>query len=786
MPLAAMKKHPVPATSPLTPASPSQRGLEAEGRRLFHAGRPREAEGLLRRLLALDRNSATALFLLGLIEVQRGARDKAEPLFRRCLKVAPRHVGAHVNLGNLLLDRGRKTAALARYRSALEIEPTHFGWHYNIGQCLWALGRLEEAIAAYRRSLELKPDYAEAAIPLLELLWVTGQLAEAEALGLTLTHRHPALLEARCKLGKIFRRQGRLAEARTEYAAALRLEPNQPEALLGLAWILLQTKELETAEALIRRAGEGPAGPGAEALAAAAHLRARQDNFPAASALLTQAIAAGGDGVQNFLMLAFWLGAIGDRARAVAVLENGLARHGDREPSLVIALFYNQLCLCDWRQFPERLRRVLAFLRGREVPFVQPFIALLVPELTPHELRRVTQPYSLRFEPGRRHVLAPRPAAVAAGGRRRIGYLSADFHQHATAYLTAAVFEHHDPAQFEVFAYSHGPADASPMRRRLEAAFEHFVDIHRLGDLAAAQRIRDDGIDILVDLAGYTRDGRTEILAPRPAPIQVNWLGYPGTLAVDFMDYIIVDPTVAPPAEAPAYQEALAYLPHAYAPLDLQYPLASPPSRAQAGLPAEGFVFCCFNNPRKILPDFFRCWCRLLAAVPGSVLWLFASQEMVIANLRREAGQVGIDPGRILFATHLPREEHLARIPLADLVLDTLPYNAHTTTADALLMGVPVLTCLGTTFAGRVAASLLRAAGLPELVTGGLDEYEAKALSLASAPEEVAALRHQLRLARDTQPYFDPAGFTRHLEALYRRMWARHEGGLMPDLIPPA
>ena len=289
----------------------------------------------------------------------------------------------------------------------------------------------------------------------------------------------------------------------------------------------------------------------------------------------------------------------------------------------------------------------------------------------------------------------------------------------------------------------------------------------------------------MVDLKGYTLDARTEILALRPAPLQVNWLGYPGTMAVDFMDYIIVDPTLVPANETSGYQEALAYLPYTYAPLDRRRVPALRPSRLQAGLPETGFVFCCFNNPRKITPEFFHCWCRLLAGTPGAHLWLFTDQAAVIAQLRQEAVQLGIDPGRIIFAQPVPHEEHLARLTLADLVLDTLPYNAHTTTADALFMGVPVLTCLGTTFAGRVAASLLRSAGLPELVTHSLADYETLGRRLAAQPHELAAVRQRLAAAPDIQPYFDMVGFTRQLEALYARMWDRHRQGLPPAPLLP-
>ncbi len=761
----------------------SLKNWETEAMRLFQAGRLGEAEGILQRLLAVNKNSPAGLFLLGMIEGDRGAKDKAETLFRRCTKVAPRHVGAHINLGNLLLSRGHQTDALACYHAALKIEPDNFSLHYNIGQCLRAMNQFGKAIASFRRALELKPDFVVAASDLGAVLALTGKEAEAEALCLALTQRHPCLPEPKLCLGKIYQDQGRFEEARVQFEEALRLDPSNRNGLLKLAALLIQTDDLVRAEHLIRQVGGGGAGRGPGALIAMAELRARQGNHASAIEFMTQAIAAGSRRPQEYLTLASWYSAADNRAKAVEVLEKGLEIHGDRAPSLVITLFYNQLCLGDWRHYRERLPRVLACLRSPAPPVLEPFIALLIPDLTPSDLRHITRASGRRFDIWTRRALPPRPDRARGGGRLRIGYLSADFHQHATAYLTASLFEHHNPGNVAVHAYSYGPDEGSPTRRRLEAAFEQFVDIRNLDHLAAAQRIRDDRIDILVDLKGYTRLARTEILALGPAPIQVNWLGYPGTMAVDFMDYLIVDPTVVPPQEASAYQEALAYLPHAYAPVDRKRAIAPVPSRAQAGLPELGFVFCCFNNPRKIIPDFFNIWCNLLTAVPASVLWLFARQESVIKNLRREAAQRGVDPERIVFATRVTQEEHLARLSLADLILDTLPYNAHTTTSDALLMGVPILTCLGATFAGRVAASLLRAAGLPDMITYGLDEYQAKALHLASHPEELAALRQRLLRARNSEPYFDMTAFARHLESLYQRMWDRYEANLEPALL---
>ncbi len=484
---------------------------------------------------------------------------------------------------------------------------------------------------------------------------------------------------------------------------------------------------------------------------------------------------------ERSLAISRMLARIGQYADAVEVLERSLARFGNRPPRLLGELLFNQRHLCDWRHWNERVSILVEAIKQGEQPVASPFSVMSIPELEPADLLGVARlraaEYRTWVESGQK---LPRAAPRAPGSRLRLGYLSDDLQEHATAYLTAALFERHDRARFEFFAYSSGPDDGGPMRKRLRKAFEHFVDIGPMSPLEAAQRIRADGIDILVDLKGYTTNARIEILALRPAPIQVSWLGFPGSLGATFVDYLIVDPVVVPAQQAPHYDEALAYLPDAYAPVDDGRRVAERPTRAEAGLPATGFVFCCFNDPYKITPEVFARWCSLLQAVPESYLWLYAKSEGVTDNLVRGAADRGIPSGRLVFARKKPQAEHLARIALADLVLDTQPYNAHTTASDALWMGVPVLTCIGETFPSRVAASLLRASGLPELVTTGLDDYEERARWLAGHPEELAAFRQRLAAAKGHAAFFDTARFARNLEAVYRRIWDRHLKGLPP------
>jgi protein O-GlcNAc transferase len=374
------------------------------------------------------------------------------------------------------------------------------------------------------------------------------------------------------------------------------------------------------------------------------------------------------------------------------------------------------------------------------------------------------------------------PGSLCRSGERiRIGYLSSDFRALPTAYLTVGLIEHHDRQGFEVIGYSAGVDDRGAMRRRVVAAFDRFVDVSKIPDLEAARLIHSDSVDVLIDLNGYKPENRAKILAHRPAPIQVNCLGYPGTMGADFVDYILVDRFVVPADQQTFFNERLVHLPHCYQCNDDKREIAvATPSRVECGLPEKGFVFCCFNDSYKITPDFFDIWMRLLQTVPGSVMWLFERGTVAKENLAREAAARSVPPERLVFAQRLPLSEHLARHRLADLFLDTLPYNAHTTASDALWAGLPVLTCAGSTFAGRVAGSLLRAVGLDELITTSLEEYEALALRLACDSELLDRLRARLARNRLTFPLFDTERSTRALEAAYIRMCEIRRAGRSP------
>ncbi len=434
--------------------------------------------------------------------------------------------------------------------------------------------------------------------------------------------------------------------------------------------------------------------------------------------------------------------------------------------------------MCEWDDFRDREAFVRDRLIDSDCEPIPPFLLLSEPGVTERQQRACSEIWMrkrLVAAAVERERLAFRfPTEESA--KIKLGYLSNDFQDHATALLLVETLEAHDRSRFEIHAYSYGEDDGKEMRRRLNRAFDRFHDIALRSDADAARKINDDGIHILVDLKGFTRHTRTSILALRPAPLQVNYLGYPGTLGAGLCDYIISDSFVTPDSAATDYAEAFALLPHSYQPHGRKAVMGPAPDRASAGLPEEGFVFCSFNQAFKFTPDIFDTWCRLLHAVPGSVLWLLAS-SVAEGNLRNEAFKRGIAGTRLIFAPDLSQSQHLDRLQLADLVLDTAPYGAHTTASDALWAGVPLVTRPGKTFASRVAGSLLSAMELPELIVDRDQDYFDLALALASTPRALSKLRRKLASKRLTTPLFDVIAYTAALERLYLEMWNRYRAG---------
>jgi protein O-GlcNAc transferase len=465
---------------------------------------------------------------------------------------------------------------------------------------------------------------------------------------------------------------------------------------------------------------------------------------------------------------------------AIALLERLVALNPDYDyaPGM---LSYERLHQCDWTGFDALTAQIVDGVRaGRRTCKSLPLMAI--------SDSAEDQQQCARLFSAQRYRKATTPLWNGDRYRHdriRLAYVSPDLREHPVGHLMAGIFEQHDRSRFELIAISLGPNDGSSLRERMVRGFDHFIDAREMTSPQIAMCLREMEVDIAVDLAGYTADSRNEVFGMRPAPVQVNYLGYPGTLGNDYMDYILADRHVIPPDQVRFYDERVVYLPDAYLPPASGLQIADhTPTRAECGLPESGVVFCSFNHDYKILPHLFAVWMRLLSQVPGSVLWLMARNETTQQNLRNSAAALGVDPSRMVFAQRVPRvEDHLARYRVADVFLDTHPYNAHSTAADALLAGLPVVTCSGKAFPSRVAGSLLNAVGLPELVTDSFEAYESLALALALDPQRRQSLREHLALRPAGHPFFDARAFCQQLEAAFTAMWRQSQLGDARDAL---
>lgn len=628
--------------------------------------------------------------------------------------------------------KGRLPEAEAMYREVLRVQPEHATALHLLGIVLAQTGRPHEAVDFLYRSATLQPHDPVNLHNLAGSLHATGALEEALQASQKSLELNPVYVSAYCLRASILWRLDKKALALKDVEVALSLNPADAHALSLRA-------NFQSALGTTGHHALAAANVAAESSDPAFHANA-------GFAFLNQ---------RKF-------------ALAVRAFERVLAMdptNTEVRGPLVLAKMMN----CDWRGLDAAVHKLEAGIHAGHLSAV-PF-TLVACSGDPVVQKRCAESYFPDTQKSRKRAFAHRH------GRRnriRIAYLSSDFHEHATAYLMARVFELHDRSRFEVVALSFGPEDPCTMLTRLENAFEHFVRVHNLSDEAVAELIEREEIDIAVDLKGFTKDARPAIFAHRPAPVTVNYLGYPGTLGSPCMDYIIGDAVVTPFEHADNYAEKIVQLPHCYQPNDGTRAIADlPVTRADEGLPETGFIFAAFNGPYKITPGVFAIWMRLLHQVPGSVLWLVCESAEQQENLWREAHERGVGRERLVFSRYLPQARHLARHQLADLFLDTVPCNAHTTASDALWAGLPVLTCLGQTFAGRVAASVLTAVGLPELITEDLQAYEARALQLAQHPQELAQIKSRLQANRTTHPLFDAARFTTGLEAAFDTMHQR-------------
>jgi protein O-GlcNAc transferase len=706
----------------------------------YNNGRSSEAERLCRAIITAKPDVFEALYLLAIVQTTLGRTHEALTSYARALAIRPDHFETLGNRSALLQELKRLDEALASWDKTLAVKPDDVVALTNRGSVLLLLKRYNEALASYEKTIALNPDCTDAlyfrGIVLQQLKRFGDALASYEG-ALAVRPKHPAALENR---GTVLLQLKRFADALASYEEALALQPNDAAMLNNRGVALQELRRFEEALSSFDRA-----------------VAVKPDNA---------------DALSNRGLLLHQQGRFG---RAVTDFARALAINAELPYAKGWLLFSRMNC-CQWGPFASETDGLLADVRaGKRACY--PFVLLSLSASTDEQLS-CSETYA--------RDTRPTTSAPIWKGKRychdriRVAYLSADFRDHPVCRLLAGVFEQHDHARFETIAISFGPGDLSEMRPRVERAFDRFIDVGNKNDRDVAGLLGALEIDIAVDLMGFTRDNRCGIFALRAAPIQLNCLGYPGTMGADHIDYIIADRIVIPDSHFRHYREKVVWLPDTFQANDSMRRMGEPATRAAVGLPETAFVFCSFSNTYKITPAIFDVWMRLLRCVEGSVLWLLGGRATVERNLRREAEIRGISPDRLVFAARVEYSAYLSQYTLADLFLDTFPFNAGATASDALWAGLPLVTCSGEAFASRMAASLLHAVGLPELIAPSLDRYETLALELARNEGLLTAVRTKLARHRDTCPLFDTDRFRRQIEAAYITMWERYQRGEPP------
>jgi protein O-GlcNAc transferase len=676
---------------------------------------------------------------------RRGQLEQAERLYRAVLDIDRRQFPALALLGMLKAQRGSYREAAAYLREALRLRPDDAGTHFNYGNVLLALQRFDDALDEFGKAAALRPGFAEAHLNRGNILLQRKLPEQAIASYDAAIRARANYADAFCNRGHAFEELKRFDEALASYDEALAIDGNNAQFYAARGNVLHK----------LRRYGQA-----LESLDKALSIDRNNAEFHYNRANL-------------HFELKDYQAALADYDRAFQLDPALDYLEGDR--------LFAKLLLCDWGNLAaERSRLVAGVAAGRAVTRPFAFLAVGAP-VSVHG--RCAEIFSAKEYPA-----VDRPlwrGEVFRHERIRLAYLSADFREHPVSYQIVGMLEHHDRARFEVTGISFGPNDGSALRKRIENAFERFVDVHDRSDVEIARFLRENEIDIAIDLMGPTQYARPGILAHRPAPVQVLYLGYPGSSGASYIDYVIADRVVISESDEESYSEKVVILPDTFLATDSKRSISERrPARAEEGLPTDAFVFCSFNNSYKLTPELFDIWMRLLTAVDGAVLWLSSVNDVTGRNLRREAAARGVAPDRIIFAGRVESNaDHLARCTLADLFLDTSPFGAHSSASDALWAGVPLLTCRGSTFSGRAAESLLKACGIPELAVRSLQEYEALALNLARRPDTLGALRQRLSRNRRACPLFDTGRFTRHIEAAYLAMWERYQRHKPPARI---
>ncbi len=672
----------------------------------------------------------------------QGRLDQAAAAFRSILETHPYHWEALKAVAAIAVQNGAIEAAIAIYDGAIARESAHAEAYYKRANALNALGRWEAALADLDRAIALEPAYASAHCNRGVVLERLKRLDAAVASYDRAVALNPGDFLAYYNRGTALKELKRHAEALTSYDRAIELKSDYAEAYINRGNVLQELERHEAAIESYDRAIEiTPIFP--EAYQARGASLGHLKRFQAAIASYDQAMAIKPD--YKFIL--------GMRLNA-------------------------RMQICDWDDLASDIERLADELKARSA-VCSPFSTLAL--LNSAELQQIAAQIWVKEQCPPRDSLAV-IAPPTRHDRIRIGYFSADFFRtHPVTLLTAGLFERHDRSRFEITAFAFGRGASDAMGTRIAAAFDTFIDVRDRSDIEIATLARKIGIDIAVDLGGFTEYSRPGIFALRAAPIQVNYLGYPGTMGADYMDYLIADRFLVPATHRAYYSENIVWLPDSFQPNDDRRAIPVPDRPpTEHGLPAGAFVFCCFNDNSKFKPDCFDAWTRILAAVPGSVLWLLATSRTAEDNLRREASQRGLDERRLIFAGRVSYTDYLARYARADLFLDSMPFNGGATASDAIFTGLPLLTCAGDSLASRMAGSILTTLGLSELVTTTLEDYERVAIRLAGDPEHLSVLRGRLLELRAKHAFFDTDRYRQHLEAAYLTMWKRHAAGLAP------
>ena len=708
-------------------------------------GRLQDAEFMYKNLLQISPSHIGAKTMLGMLYVQTERAVEGIRLLKSSLIKDPKQFWAHNALGVGLLNTKKFQEAIFSFNKALILKPDYIDAYFNLGKTQRALRQYKDAIVSYSKCIDLDKGYASAynnigTIYLDDLQEYEKSVANFQKFVTLVPDSSPGLYN----LGTALKELKRYDDALVSYDRAIQLKPDYAEAYCNQGVTFGELKRYD--DALV------------------SYDRAIQLKPDYAEAYYNQGVTLG--------ELKRYDDALVSYDRAIQLKPDVDYLFGN--------VIHTKMHLCDWGNLDTLVNQLTEKIIKHQVS-TTPFITLALID-NPELQKQSAETYINDKHPTSNAL--PKIRKYLKHQKIRIGYFSADFHNHATMHLMAELFEYHDKNKFELIAFSFGPDQQDEWRQKAISNFDQFIDVRSNSDIEVASLARELTIDIAVDLKGFTQDGRASIFAHRAAPIQVNYLGYPGTMGAEYMDYIIADPILIPDDKREHYSEKIAYLPNSYQ-VNVKERLISDKSlsRKEVGLPDNAFVFCSFNNNYKITPETFDRWMRILQLVEGSILWIFKSNETAVENLKKEAELRGIDSSRLVFASFLPVEEHLKRIQLADLFLDTLPYNAHTTASDALRVGLPVITLMGESFASRVAASLLNAVGLPELITTTPKGYESLAIELATKPKFLREIKDKLFTNLSTSPLYNTKLFTQDIETAYQEMYQFYQAELAPDHI---